>query len=154
MPAAAAKAKMAPCRFRVVAPSGRTQAPFQPLRALPLAGSPAVRLEEVELPGGETAARRSLADEDEVSSEESSPDGEAEGAELISVERRRARRRCTRHLTDALGDKGVGATFLERKSVEPATLAGYQRAWDRFEEFARVRGLRLDSDANVDDELV
>ena len=78
----------------------------------------------------------------------------ADGQEAGRPERRRARRRCTRHLADALGDGGGASTFLERKSVEPATLATYQKAWRRFEDFARQRGLRLNSDETVDDALV
>jgi hypothetical protein len=36
--------------------------------------------------------------------------------------------RTAMEVADALGDEGGGPTFLERKSVEPATLAVYQRA--------------------------
>jgi len=60
-----------------------------------------------------------VATEDDGSSDESSDgeEAETEGASGQVPEKRRARRRATRHLTEALGLSGEPVSFLEAKSL-------------------------------------
>ena len=108
---------------------------------------------------GSRPVRKRVATEDDGSSDESS-DGEEAETEGASgqAEKRRARRRVTRHLTEALGLSGEPVSFLEAKSISAQTLRSYRLALVRFMTFAglglRARPLRHTGDEIVDESLV
>ena len=78
--------------------------------------------------------RRSLQDENEASTEESSAGEEAEKEAALPAIQRRARKRVTRHLAEAVGMAGSGSSFLESRSVAPATLKPYHEALGLFKK--------------------
>lgn len=100
------------------------------------------------------AKRRHVQDEDEEDSEESSAEPEADLSEGTLQERRRARRRLSRYFAEAMDSSASGSSFLERCSVSPITLTGYQKAVEEFRKFSRSRRLVLRGDERVDSALV
>ena len=98
--------------------------------------------------------RRSLHDENEPSTEESSAGEEAEKEAALPTAQRRARRRVTRHLAEAVGLAGSGSSLLESRSVAPATLKTYREALELFQQYIEEHQLAQGSDENVDAALV
>jgi hypothetical protein len=98
--------------------------------------------------------RRSVLDESELSTDESTA-GDLEGPDPeVSQAQRRARVRVTRHLAEAIGLAGGMTRFLESRSVSDSTLKTYRAAVGRFRDFAARLRLPLGADESVDAALV
>ena len=98
--------------------------------------------------------RRSTANEDEASSEESSVGDSAPLSAAATAAQRKSRRRLMLHLAEAVTLAGAKSSLLETKSVSEATLKNYRESLGRFKEFASRCSLPLNGDANVDAALV
>ena len=94
--------------------------------------------------------RRNVGNEDQTSSEESSAGCDTAAA----MAQRKARRRLTLHLAEAVYMACSTSSLLESKSVSGATLKSYRESLARFKEFARRCRLPLIGDGNVDAALV
>ena len=98
--------------------------------------------------------RKSVLDEDDGTSSGSSASGAMPGSAGDKVLQRRARRRTTRHLEEALAQTRVGSSFLEKVSVSAGTLAGCHASLAMFLTFAHSHAVDLKSDSSMDAGLV
>jgi hypothetical protein len=137
---------------RLVTPAPRLSPAEAGRKALEIEGA-------LELLSSSRTTRKQLATEDDGNSDESSA-GEKDmtaGVSGHAATQRKARRRVTRHLAEALGLSGESVSFLETKSISAQTLQSYRQALDRFTALGlgpRGHPLRHSGDEIVDESLV